>query len=278
MPENPRARQTFLGATANDTRGDLCIFAHYSRTNHVSPHVFHYLQAIYESNFSIVFVSTADHLSEESLAKLRQICMKIVIRKNIGYDFGSWKCGLLYCDLDLKRYNRLLLTNDSIYAPLYPLREALTTMNADMNGITDSYEIKYHLMSYFILYNKSIFHTDNFLQKWRTVRMLPNILKGLIIELYEIGISQFFLNDGYSLHAYLPVKKLAEKYVPSKQLESINSVHMLWPQLVAYERCPIMKVDLFPRFIKQGQFNDWRSHLKLTDYPIELITQHQKIP
>ncbi|MFZ5630141.1 MAG: rhamnan synthesis F family protein [Spirochaetota bacterium] len=222
-------------------------------------------------------MSTSDKLSPEAIHLIRPLCYKIMLRENIGYDFGSWKCGLLYSGINLRDFDELLLTNDSVYAPMFPLNTVLAGLKADMNGITDSYEINYHIMSYFVLYKKAVFHSENFIQKWRAVRMLPNSLKGLIIELYEIGMSQYFKASGHSLAAWIPVDTLKEKYDLPLDLNKFNSVHMLWRELIRNERCPIMKVDLFSRFIKNGKFSDWKEIVAETKYPIEHILKHQKL-
>lgn len=256
---------------------NVCVFAHYSSDCSVAEYVYYHLEALRLCHFDIVFVSTATSLNDEELSRLREYCFKVVIRNNIGYDFGSWKCGLLYCGVDLQKYENLLLTNDSIYSPIYPLKEIIASMNNDMNGITDSYEIGYHLMSYFVLYKRSIFLSQEFLNAWREVRMLPNFLKGLIIRLYEVGMSKRMKRAGFKLGAFISAKTISLKYADSKPISNLNVVHAHWKDLILREKCPVMKVDLFRRFIRKGNFPDWQHAFQNSKYPVQLILDHQGI-
>src|SRR4051794_30873889 len=100
---------------------DLCLFAHFDKDAFVDDYVLHYLAALKDLSFSIVFITTSP-LSADEQAKLAGLCNDVILRSNAGLDFASWAVGLQrYADtLD----GRLLLVNDSVYAPVGDLPRA----------------------------------------------------------------------------------------------------------------------------------------------------------
>ena len=72
----------------------LCVFAHFNPQFRVAEYVFYYLQRLHDDvNADIIFSSTSA-IPTADRARLEALCLYIVIRKNQGYDFGSWQDGL----------------------------------------------------------------------------------------------------------------------------------------------------------------------------------------
>jgi lipopolysaccharide biosynthesis protein len=276
FPRNPGILESHL-FPGSQNKKSLCVFASYSRSGSVAEYVFQYMSAIEQAGFDIIFVTTSSIVKPEDLERLRSVCVQVIIRKNVGYDFGSWKAGLIYSGVDRKKYDRLLLTNDSCYAPIYPLSEALEGAKGDLYGITDSFEIDYHLMSYFVLYSSPVFHSPLFDRLWLDLRMIPTSFKSLVVLLYEIGMSQTYLRHGYTLLAYCPIKDLLRtiSVTGGKNLK-VNAVHRYWRELIEQMRCPILKVDLFWRYLNPQNDDSWIEVIRKTDYDEELINLHQR--
>ena len=74
----------------------LAVFAHYDRDNLLDDYVFRYLAGLKCVVDSIVFVS-ASRLSDASVGRLKTLCDTVMLRENVGYDFGSWQAGLNAC-------------------------------------------------------------------------------------------------------------------------------------------------------------------------------------
>lgn len=276
FPKNPKILECheFPGCVRTSK---LCIFASYSRKNLVEDYVFAYLAALSRCGFDIIFVTTADILAPSDIQRLGQFCTRVVRRENTGYDFGSWKAGLLDSGLDAFGYDQVLLTNDSYYAPLFPISEALNKPTSDIYGITDSFEIQYHLMSYFVLYTGKILKSEAFRQQWQDIRMIPTRLKTLIIYLYEVGMCQKFRKQGFSVNAYCRVEDLINQIGNVRlPLSRINTVHRYWKELIEKMRCPILKVDLFWRFFDPQGDESWRTIVRKTGYDENLILRHRQ--
>ena len=73
----------------------ICIFAHFNKNNNLEEYVIDYLNAIKELVDEVIFVSTSD-MKPHKINLLQNIVSKIIIKDNKGYDFGSWKEGLLF--------------------------------------------------------------------------------------------------------------------------------------------------------------------------------------
>ena len=87
----------------------------------------------------MIFVSTAK-LNENEMRSLGAYVDSIIVKENSGYDFGSWKAGLR-SEEDLRKYDEIVICNDSVYGPLWPIGVAfkkMETRDCDFWGITAS--------------------------------------------------------------------------------------------------------------------------------------------
>lgn len=276
LPRNPQVLENHTGSPSQE-KYRLCIFASFSGTGEVADYVFHNLAALSASGFDIIFVTTAAKINDADLTALRKICLRVLRRKNTGYDFGSWKAGLFHSGIDLQQYKQLILTNDSYYGPLFPWSDALAKASTDLYGITDSYGIQYHLMSYFVLYNERILHSAPFKKYWQDVRMIPTMLKTLIIYAYEVGLSQKFQQDGFSISAHCPEKSLFDAMPDNRHLFGQTiTVHRFWRELIENMHCPILKVDVFWRVLAGAADPAWKKIVQKAGYDVSLIERHQK--
>ncbi|MCX7632623.1 MAG: rhamnan synthesis F family protein [Turneriella sp.] len=255
----------------------LCIFASYTKTAKIPRYIHYALRAIADAGFGIIFVSSAPALPEQEVKKLLRTVRCVVWRRNVGYDFGSWKAGFLLCAQTLKTKKQILFANDSTYFPLYKKNFWRRLPQKGICGMTDSLEPRPHLMSYFLLFGQDVIQSPAFGKFWSNVRMLPRLLKLYVIVCYELGLSDYFRRQGFALHALFSIRELGgELGLPEKTLQRINPLHDLWHYLITEKRCPVLKVDLFRRFFLPNQDGSWRSVIAATDYDLRLIEEHQK--
>lgn len=255
----------------------LCLFASFSPKLNLPNYVTYNLRYLRRAGFDVIFVYAGCKLSDQSLELLKKLCIQIIYRKNIGYDFGSWKAGLLYSGIEWQKYKKILFANDSCYAPLYPMDKILQQGGNGVVSITDSLEQEPHLMSYFLLCHQDVISHPDFLRFWQNVRMVPNRLKGLIVQLYEIGFSRYFRKRGFSLRAAYPVAEIGRELGLSEcELRKINPMHQFWRYLIETKKCPVLKVDLFKRRFIKDEDTSWKETIQKTEYPLELILQHQR--
>ncbi len=247
---------------------NICIFSHFDKDGIIDDYVICYLQEIQTIGFDIVFISTCESLLQNEIEKIKSYCRDILVKENIGYDFGAWKTGIDYLTNELDKYESLLLCNDSVYAPLFPLNEMFQKMQGkyDFWGITDSYEMQHHLQSYFMVFDKKIFSCTIFQNIWKTYKIYQ--IKRNIILRYEIGLSQKLLKNGYHMGVYCAYNKLNSSKI-------CNALHCCWKELIEKFRCPILKIEILRDNPKNIDISEWKDVINTkTDYDVELIKQH----
>src|SRR5690349_2987727 len=108
----------------------ISLFVHYNARGKVDQYVITYLQELYRAGFEIYFISNSPIKREyKELITSKVPNCKIFERENKGADFGAWKWAfenkIISGDFDF-----LLLTNDSVYGPLFPLEPIIESMLA----------------------------------------------------------------------------------------------------------------------------------------------------
>jgi hypothetical protein len=142
----------------------------------------------------------------------------LYVKRNLGYDFGSWAAGVFLLSDLLHRVEEMVLVNDSVLglqADLTAILDQMRTTGADMVSLTDSYERDYHLQSYFLWMGPKVCRSS-LLQLFMANYSFGSD-KQVAIKEGEIGISRFFLEHGFTvqaLHAYQDVAGTWLKKVP----------------------------------------------------------------
>ena len=267
------------------------VYAHWDRDGTVDPYVIHALREYRAIVDRIVFVST--HCTDVCPA-LTSLADEVIVRDNEGFDFASWREGLLR--LDIPAYDEILFTNSSVYGPLWPIDGCLATAAArrsDLWGMTVSLEPEVHLQSYFMGMSRRLLASDCGRRLWEGVRLVPT--KRDAINAYELRWMPDSISNGFTVHALFdgrkhpqvpvaeqlsnmacwpPWQKRVRRYRRSIRRPTYNPTHLQWKQVLA-AGVPMLKVDLLrdnPVGIDARRIYDWlASH---TGYPAEIIRNH----
>ncbi len=197
----------------------VALFCHFDRAGRVALYVRKYLESLHSAGYAIVFVSNSGAVEPEDRDWLVRHCAKVIVRKNIGYDFSAWRDGLEYGGLDLVNIESLLILNDSVYGPfehIEPLLEKIDYTQADVWGCTDSWQMRHHLQSYFLAFGPKALKSDGFQKFWNNV--LPFRSKLKVIRAYEIGLTQKMLRNGLRCQAIWPYTALVDTIVSTADL------------------------------------------------------------
>lgn len=254
----------------------VTVFAHYDEKDTVDEACQFYLAELKNISKTIIFVSTAK-LSQAEQQKALVSCDQVICRPNIGLDFCSYKLGIEQIELNL--FDSLLLANDSVYGPLYPLSEILNafyTSDADVYGATLNFDPQPHIQSFFILFNKKALLHPQFQLFWGNVQPIEN-KKELILK-YEIGLSIALSNSGLMTKAFYEkrysrlwqiilmvvnsqkgyklwrLKMSLLKALKGKPL-GFNPLHFLAWKLIKRHRVPFIKKELIdknPAFVNMN--------------------------
>jgi lipopolysaccharide biosynthesis protein len=160
------------------------------------------MREVAASGRAVVFVTNAGLLKPEAESNLREICSAVIIRRNRGYDFGAWREAIEHLRLPRSDTAELILINDSVFGPLRPIDDMLGKLDyeaADVWGLTESWQTRYHLQSFFIAFGPAALHSAAFAKFWASVRPVP--AKSYIVKTYEVGITQVMLKAGLRCEA-----------------------------------------------------------------------------
>ena len=234
--KEPLVRLNEKGLVSPDYTKPVCLFCSYDYENIVRKNVYQYLDALALAGFNIIFISSSDDISVPDLEKLSRCCVRIINRENRGYDFYGWKTGLeKYARF--KDHAGLLLANDIV--------TTLENCDADVIGMTDSFQFHPHLQSYFLYCKKNVVLSEEFLRFFKEVDILE--FKNVVIRKYEVGFSRllrhrFRLSALYGLESALA--RIDFNQMPIRWIEP--TLH-LWKPLITEFKFPFIKKSVLTR-------------------------------
>ncbi|HTQ70403.1 MAG TPA: rhamnan synthesis F family protein [Acidocella sp.] len=180
----------------------VVLFMHFDGRFLVRQQVLGYIREFKDNGRDVVFVTNSGRLSPEAMAALQELCTAVIVRRNIGYDFGAWADTLNELGLPRAGTEEVILANDSVFGPLMPLGNMLRRLDytkADVWGLTESWQLRYHLQSYFLAFGPKALQAEAFKAFWASIQPLP--MKAYIVKHYEIGVTQAMLKGGLSCAA-----------------------------------------------------------------------------
>jgi len=265
-------------------KSNYLIFAHYHSKGLLRKDIINFLKKLNFFFDSIVFVSTK--LNAEEKFKLPKF-VKIITRKNIGYDFYSYKIGLNYFfkkNSKLKSDNRnLFFINSSIlFVDCNKLSKVMKSIKVKDNqfcGITKSYELTEHVQSYFFYFSSSMFKNKNILNWWKNIRALNK--RQQIIDKYELGLSKIMKKNNFRLCSIftknLNLKKTnlfhkikqryREIFYKDIKLYKKNPMNYFWKDI--YWKFGLLKIELIKTNPKNIDISKAKKILKKKNLEIE---------
>jgi len=281
----------------------LAIFTHFDRRGEVHEYVVYYLAALRKAGFEIVFVSNSRRLKEDAWRRVLPYCALVLRRRNLGHDFGAFRDALGLIG-DVSRLDELLLVNDSVYGPLCdlaPLLERCDPKIASVWSMTDCWDNRYHLQSYFVLFKREALCNPAFQHFWTRVRLVQS--KSWAIRKYEVGLTQAMMKAGLRCAALFPYRRLTAALMQGVMQHGLldredlsdyhrgyarnlfrwielgtplNPTHFFWDHLIAKEGAPFIKRDLLLHNpMRVPYVSQWEAVIRQSsDYDPDLILRH----
>ncbi len=303
LPQGPQIVEKRLGGRSLEGARRVAVFLHYDRRGVVHDYVIHYLEALRALGFEILFISNAPSLSQESWQRIAPLAALMMRRRNRGHDFGAFRDAVAALG-DVSRFEQLIMANDSVYGPLQdlaPLLERCDRGDAAVWGVTDSWDRRYHLQSYFLLFKREALASPAFTSFWRGVRLVPS--RSWVIRQYEIGLTQAMVKAGLRCSALFPYRAAAAAlseavtrrgllkredlsdyhrhyadrlFAAVERGDTLNQTHYFWDYLIGEAGCPFIKRDLLLRNpVKVPYVNQWDAVIRRSSpYDPDLILRH----
>jgi len=248
---------------------NLCLFAGFDRANTIQDYVLYYVKSL--AKFCDVYYLADCPMPEHELNKLAPYVKKAYAYRHNRYDFGSWaelidKIGWY----EIKKYDNLIICNDSCYGPLFDLEHIFNEMNqkeTDFWGITDNNDRNYHLQSYFISFKKNVLENRPFQDFFKTIEKQDACMD--VVWKYEIELSRLLLKNNFKCRSYITIDR--KKYPANLTLYPFTLINKC--------KMPFLKVRLVfsPEFINWHNFFSliiWKRIVSKTNYDINLIKKH----
>ncbi|HET9146551.1 MAG TPA: rhamnan synthesis F family protein [Acetobacteraceae bacterium] len=192
--------------------GRIVLFLHFDSGGRVREALYDYIAQLAASGRSVVFITNSGRLDPVAEARLAALCACVVIRRNIGYDFGGWRDVIEHFDLPRPDTQEIIIVNDSVFGPIRPLETTLLRLDyesADVWGLTESWQRRYHLQSYFVAFGPRAIRAPAFREFWASV--IPAPAKSYVIGRYEVGMTQSLLKAGLRLNVLWSYESLTKQ-------------------------------------------------------------------
>lgn len=209
----------------------ICFYAHYDKNDALTSDDIFSMECIGDVVDVLIVISNSC-LSKVDIDRLSIIASTVIVRENLGYDFGAWKAGITEYSFDkIDQFDEVILMNNSISGPYCDLSYILSKMTADLNidfwGMTlfprlddgtflNMDYIPEHLQSYFIVFKKPVLCSTVFKEFWSSIK-LSNSYKDTIVN-GEISITTTLSKSGFSYKAYIQESKLMPFYLNNFRL------------------------------------------------------------
>uniref|UniRef100_UPI0025866053 rhamnosyltransferase WsaF family glycosyltransferase n=1 Tax=uncultured Methylobacterium sp. TaxID=157278 RepID=UPI0025866053 len=254
-----------LRAPASLVDRDVCMFVAYSAEGCIEDYVVSYMKALHREGLSIVLIIVTEGLSEPLSASL-DFVDGILVRTNHGWDFAAWATALAAFP-DVWRARMAVLANDSVYGPTDPaglaaILKYCRESDKDIVALTDSHQVRRHLMSYFTAITQSGLKQSAIREFWNGVR--SNRDKSTVIHEYEVRSIERWDAAGVTWDVMYPA--------PVTDELPINPTLRGWRDLV--ERgFPFLKVQLLRDFASEMDAEDWSSSFSGNPELVPLIAR-----
>ena len=245
---------------------EVCLFTLYSAEGRIYDHVLNYLHALKREGLALVVVIATEGLNEPLSADLDMID-GILVRKNHGWDFAAWATALAVFP-DLWAARLLVLANDSVYGPIQQegLSSILRSGRASPRhvvALTDSYQAKRHLMSYFTVVTSSGLKHPAVRAFWQAVRSHRD--KQTVIDEYEIRSIERWEKAGVTFDVMFPTSPTSN--------QPLNPTLDGWRNLI--ERgFPFVKVQLLRDFADRHDASRWEESFQANPDLVGQIKNH----
>jgi len=224
-----RLRAVFFTAP----RREAALLVTHSPDGCLKPHIQRYVSALAGAGIDIYLIIAADLWFQSQRFDTLRDAAGVFIRDNEGYDFAAW-AHVLRDHPEFKAVDILYLVNDSVVGPVDHdhFSSAISRIRrgtAQIYGMTENYEERWHLQSYFLAIKEPALRSEAFDDFFSSVVSLGD--KQAVIDNYEITFASKMTQAGFQSDALFTL--------PSER----NVTIYYWEELVR-RGFPFVKVQI----------------------------------
>jgi hypothetical protein len=299
-----RRVKTLLEGDLKYAGGRFAVLAMFSE-GRLSPYTLSAIDTLNRLRVNVVIVSNTA-LTESMREQLRSRCRCLVVRDNVGRDFGAYKDGIQIARSLERSLERLILLNDSVIYLPHEIDGLFTKFLGDEEyiGLTEVHDRHHHVQSFLMSFGPSVLRDPRFCVYWR--RYIPIGTRRWSIHKGEVGLTRAMLAAGYrpSLVASLGRLKAAlesdrengdtlallpDRFVPAGRASADpvayilslfrekNQIHVGAFLLTRYAISPLFKRDIVSRGVYSRERLESISGILGIDFP-ELLRRQEIHP
>jgi lipopolysaccharide biosynthesis protein len=257
------------------------LLAHYDPHDIIDDYVVNAVRVLHKSDSDVVLITSTDKAVE--IGRVRPLCAAILLKPNVGRDFGSWYLACQAYQTRFSQYESVIWMNDSTYFPLFDPSEMFSTMDRrklDFWGVVDSHLITWHVMSWFWAFSRKV--NESGWIDWYLREFNPTFTKWDQIRNFEMRMPMLLSSRGYAIGSYISANEVFSytvSHVPNQRgfsgRRDFNMAHECWDIIIQKFRCPSLKVEL----LRDNPLGiDIENALEFirdnTQYDTELIRRH----
>ena len=159
-----------------------------------------------------IIVAVNGNISDDLRSTIKQYAHRVLVRENIGRDFGGYRAATLHLLREGLKPRRVLYCNDSVAyikgAALDHLVRTLCDSRHDIVGSFENHEFEHHIGSYVFSISGNAFCNPQFQRFWQRYR--PYDIRPYAIKNGEIALSRVLKRCGYNIDVVYSAERLAE--------------------------------------------------------------------
>jgi glycosyltransferase involved in cell wall biosynthesis len=238
---------------------ELALFLTHSTTGALKPHVSPFLAALRANDIAVLLIVVTDRPVNISEATLNLVNGAIV-RENAGWDFAGW-AHAIHLHPEVYGASTLYLVNDSVLLSSDPerLRDMLIRVrasSADLVGLTESHEYRWHLQTYFMALKPRLLSSLPLHDLFANVRLLDD--KDAVIREYELRFASMVKESGHRTETLF------------SSSVALNPTLHDWRGLLS-DGFPFMKVLPLRGVFENVDLTGWREILTKAGFDLDLI-------
>ena len=229
----------------------LGVFIFYDKDCLVDDYVIFMLDSFKEAVDDLSIIANVD-LNAEQKKKFLKYTDKLDIRENLGLDAGAFKYAYDKYKKYFKKYDELILFNDTFFGPFKPFKEIFNEMDCrdlDFWGLTANYDsedgygflpdgmIHSHIQSFFMAFRKNVLSSDAFNNYWNNYNVNKMLNFVDVVTKHELFFTYYLESNGFKWDTYVNLSK----YKSNKLEGNFNIYGYCAYNLIKYSGCPFIK-------------------------------------
>jgi hypothetical protein len=156
---------------------------------------------------------------------------------NVGYDAAKWYRVTKYIEKHQSdEYYCLMNDTCELIHSFEPVFESFFKEGVNVYGLTDSYEKKYHIQSYFRIFDtQSIKLFNYYCNHYQSIlKINSKMIRETMINIFEVDFCTFLVDRQMTFSSFIKIDQLNIQ-------DKNENMSLKYPSILNYLKCPLIK-------------------------------------